>query len=243
MAVFNNSTGIQPHYSAEDYFDTLALEHVLSNYPVMLPFETSNDTGLVSILHEILEHISTNLSNLLHENAGRGGFVPSWRAYQLELAFEDLIYGHPLSALDRSYSASLGTCSINPRSVIHRRGFLGLAPFNSAAVEENPPPLNTWTHNQGLVLRVRRLFPLTNMLETSPSIIGAEMVRVVLKDLYNTTSVPYYALQGEKLPVGFGLTGSVTIETLADQLGRIYNFSYPHTFNKGKKIVGDAGQD
>lgn len=132
---------------------------------------------------------------------------------------------------------------MNPRFVTHRRGFLGLAPTNSAAVGENPPPLKTWSGNQQLAIRETRLFPLTGMLEAPPCIIGAEMVRLVLRDLYNTSSVPFYALQGEKLPTGLGLTGSITMESLAEQLGRVYNFTFPHTFNEGKRIVSEAGHD
>lgn len=243
VAVFNDSTGIPLHYSAENYINTLALESLLSKYPVMLPFQTYGENNLVGILKEILEYVHSSLSGLLHDSANKGGFVPSWQAYQLELAFEELAFGHPLSVFDRPYSASLGTCSVNPRSVTHRRGFLGLAPTNSAAVGENPLPIKTWSGNQQLALRVARLFPLTDMLEAPPCIIGAEMVRLVLRDLYNTSSVPFYALQGEKLPLGFSLTGSITLESLAEQLGKVYNFSFPHTFNEGKRIVGEAGHD
>lgn len=126
--VFNDSTGIPLHYCAENYINTLALESLLSKYPVMLPFQTYSDKGLISILREVLEYISSTLSGLLHESANKGGFEPSWRAYQPKLAFEELAFGHPLLVFDRPYSASLGTCSVNPRSLTHRRCFLGLAP-------------------------------------------------------------------------------------------------------------------
>ena len=158
----------------------------------------------MTILHYTLDYIEFTLANLFKENKGRGGFLLAWSAYQLEIAYEEVVYGHPLSVMDRPYSAALGTCSVKERSLTHVRGFLGLSSFNSATVAENPPPLDTWTKNMELKARVRRLFPLTTTLDSTPSVIGAAMLRVILGDLFND-AIPYRALQFDKLPPGLGL--------------------------------------
>lgn len=65
----------------------------------------------------------------------------------------------------------------------------------------------------------------------------------MLADLYNSPSVPYYALQAHKLPEGCSLTGSVTVENLSEKIANVYNFSFPHIFDRARKIVAEPGHD
>ena len=55
--------------------------------------------------------------------------------------------------------------------------------------------------------------------------------------------MPWGALQGSTLPDGYSLQGSLTIESLASDMVKTYHFSFPHTFNRGKEIVREAGHD
>ncbi|CAB1446025.1 unnamed protein product [Pleuronectes platessa] len=114
-------------------------------------------------MHEVLEFLVGSLSNMYRKHAGLGGYEASWRDFQYELALEEIFYGHPLSTTDGQLSTFLGTSSVNPNSVTHRRGFIGLAPHSSASAGEVPPPLLNWTRDKLQVLRIERLFPLTDL--------------------------------------------------------------------------------
>ncbi|CAL8238459.1 unnamed protein product, partial [Merluccius merluccius] len=241
VGYFSREGGIPAVIQAGDFFDMPALASMLENFTVLVPIMDTKTCSLPGVLNEVMDHIASSLSFLLASNMGKGGFEACWKAYQMELAFEELVYGHPLGVFDRYYSPSLGTCSVSPRSATCLRGFIGLSAFNSAAVGDSPPPLNTWTGNSQLIQRVRRLFPLTEVLEAAPCVVGAVMLRVILSDLYNTPAVPLYILTTEKLPDGMSLTGSVTVEGICQKLVSECNFSFPHTFGRGKKLVEEAG--
>ncbi|CAL8283106.1 unnamed protein product [Lota lota] len=177
-------------------------------------------------------------------NLWMGGYSASWKAYQMELAFEELVYGHPLSTLDYQLSASLGTCSVNPKSLTHYRGFLGLAPYNSASVGEDPPPLHSWTNDDILKTNIKRVFPLTETFGAAPSLVGAALITVLLEDLYKANFfVPFAGLRSSIVTDGWCMKGSMTIEGLAEQLATQNAFPYPKTFGRARQMAHNAGHD
>ena len=220
-------------FEASAFIDEGRLVDLLESRPALLPF--SRRTVIWMVRHT-LEMIHEQLTSLTLTNAGKGGFEPAWRAYQLELAFEELSHGHPFLRSDRFYSASLGTCTNSTRSISHARGFLGLAPFNSAAAGDDPPPLNVWTTSHQLKSRVERLFNLSDL--------GAQMLMLILGDLYKASSfVPLSTLQDENPPEGYRLFGGCTNDELCHKLATVYVFSFPHVFARAKHIVSQAGKD
>ena len=245
VTYIDRSWGIPHFLRPEDGINLPALEKLFETCPVVLPFVDTESCKIVSVIHDSLDFMVSGLTGLYLTHRGKGGFDAAWQAFQFELACEEVLYGRPLSNFDTHYSASLGTCSVSNRSLTHCRGFIGLAPFNSASIGEDPPPIHLWSGNRQLVSRVERLFPLTNCLQAGPAMIGAAMLRVALADLYEGTvrDVPWGALQGSTLPDGYSLQGSLTIESLASDMVKTYHFSFPHTFNRGKEIVREAGHD
>ncbi len=59
-----------------------------------------------------MDYLTTVMRDIFDSNKGMGGYAAPWKAYQIELALEELIYSHPLSPLDYQLIASLGTCSV-----------------------------------------------------------------------------------------------------------------------------------
>lgn len=236
-------TELQPDHGK--YWDMEALDTIFQEYTVVLPFTDTDSEKFVEVIHNTLDLLTSNLSSIYLSNTGKGEFEAAWRAFQLELACEEILYGHPLSAFDTHFAASLGTSTLNVRSASHCRGFIGLAPYNSASFGQSPPPVYVWTKNKDMIARVERLWPLTNTLGAGEAVVGAEMLRVALCDLFKGTAkdVPWGALASDKLPEGFYLQGSIIIEKLASDLATSYRFSFPHVFGRGLALVRDAGLD
>ncbi|TNN39522.1 hypothetical protein EYF80_050298 [Liparis tanakae] len=106
-------------------------EHLLQFFeenPVVLPYRLGPyNQGVLVILSKVMDFLVQSLSKLHVGHRNRGGYEPSWKAFQLELALEELFYGHPLSVSDVPYSVSLGTSSSDTKSLAYWRGFIGLA--------------------------------------------------------------------------------------------------------------------
>ena len=78
----------------------------------MVPFkDTADGSGVMTALRAVTSHYVVNLTGLLRNSKGLGGFRSTWSAYQAELALEEVFWGHPLCQEDRVYSVSLGTAS------------------------------------------------------------------------------------------------------------------------------------
>ena len=85
--------------------------------PLVVPFkDTADGSGVMTALRAVTSHYVVNLTGLLRNSKGLGGFLSTWSAYQAELALE-VVWGHPLCQEDRVYSVSLGTARIDVRTV------------------------------------------------------------------------------------------------------------------------------
>lgn len=137
-------------------------------HPMIIPFFRSGDNGIEAVLYQVLMYLLNTVNKMFVLYAAKGGFEGSWEAYQIELAFEEIFYGHPLSAADRQMSVAQGTCTNSENSLSHWWGFIGLNPYNSASVLEKPPPLINWTCNALQVERIMRIRPLCLALGQNP---------------------------------------------------------------------------
>ncbi|KAK9543261.1 hypothetical protein VZT92_001052 [Zoarces viviparus] len=140
---------VLPRFAARDALVHDKVKDLFINNLVILPYKLGPDGEcFLDIMHDVLEFLVGSLSNLYSTHADLVGYEASWRAFQYELAFEEIFYGNPLNTTDRQLSTSLGTSSGNPNSVTNRRGFIELAPYNSTSAGEVPPPLLHWTWDQ-----------------------------------------------------------------------------------------------
>lgn len=75
----------------KELFNLPALNHLLTHEPLVLPFRDDEDgKGLLSVVRQVLGHLSGQLRENYKSNRGVGGFLHCWRTYQSELAVEEL---------------------------------------------------------------------------------------------------------------------------------------------------------
>ncbi|KAL7398168.1 hypothetical protein ABVT39_005516 [Epinephelus coioides] len=131
---------------------------------------------------------------------------------------------------------------VNERSASYERGFIGLAPHNSASLEKSPPPLHHWTKDSLQKTHIERLWALCQCVEAGPAVLGAALIRVLLGDLYKRNDqLPWTSLKSDTPPGR--LTGAIDVKKLAEDLATKESFPVPHTFSRARALVRDAGQD
>ncbi len=216
---------------------------LLTNKAMVVPFRDNEEgRGLLSVSREVLSNLTGVLRGLFMTRLWLGGFMPSWTSYQAKLAIEEFLWGHPLSKVDTLWSVSLGTNSGNPNSMTHQRGFLGLAPANSACVGSEPPPITNWTQDNLQHMRIVRVFPFCAALEAAPAVLGAAVIRVLICDLLQKNKgIPYSQLSATTPPGE--LKGPIQVCTLASNLAKKEYFFFPTTFSRAKQILRQKGLD
>lgn len=227
----------------QDIFNEQALSMLFLEHPLVIPFRDTGFThGLLPTLDSVLDFFILELASKYDNDQGVAFYDSCWKSFQMELALEEMFFGHPLSKEDYCLSVSLGTNTVNPNSITHTRGFIVLAPHNSASAGEVPPPLGHWTRLPLQKPRLERIFPLCQVLEAAPSITGDALLRVLLCDIYRSnTEIPYAAPKGEHAPGRLG--GSQKVEVLCEDLSTKNSFPAPHTFGRARELVSSKGKD
>ncbi|KAL7397250.1 hypothetical protein ABVT39_019213, partial [Epinephelus coioides] len=224
-------------FNPRDFFDLSALQKLFLDYPLLVPFQDREDSqGLLSTLRGVVNHLAGILGQFLRDSEGVGRYDPSWTSFQAELALEELFFEHALSVLDNTLSASLGTSTVNERSASHEGGFIGLAPHNSASLEESPPPVHHWTKDSLQKTRIERLWALCQCVEAGPAVLGAALIRVLLGDLYKRNDqLPWTSFKSDTSPGR--LTGAIDVKKLAEDLATKDSFPVPHTFSRARALT------
>ncbi|MEQ2163628.1 hypothetical protein GOODEAATRI_032232, partial [Goodea atripinnis] len=243
VVLLDNLYALPEKMSPVYFYNIMKIKDIFRRYPMVVPFVWEvNCVDLHDILYRCLNHMTGELKRIGAANQGKGGFHPTWKTFQLELVLEEAQYGHPLSMVDVPYTTALGTSSLYEFSLTHTRGFMALGPHNAAAVEEGPPPLKHWTKDSLQEERIARLFPLTSCLQAEAPVVGAQLIMVLLKDLYRRNErIPMANLKGTQPPQF--LKGHVSIQQLSQNLESHESFPNPFTFGRAKKLIKDNGKD
>ncbi|CAK6984859.1 uncharacterized protein LOC120555326 [Scomber scombrus] len=225
------------------HFDLKSLHFLIAERPILVPFKnTVSGEGLLPVLRKVIQYLTDTLKQEYYTSEGVARFDASWKAFQCELALEELFYGRPLSPLDFQLSVSLGTNTVSDKSLTNQRGFLGLAPHSNATSEETTPPLHHWTRDELQKMRIERIFPLCQVLDAAPSVTGAALIRVLLGDLYKrNTELPLSSLCGDSPPGR--LIGALSLEEFCKDLATKDSFPAPNTFARARILVEKAGKD
>lgn len=195
-------------------------------HPVLLPFNefplmearTPRMLTFSSVISEVALWMVDELRQIHQQYAAKGGFNPSWRAFQIELALEKFLWGKTISRRDNPWATGLGPGRQDPDdSFTWYRGFLGLEPPNSCAADEHdPPPLFHWTPNQVQKRRIKMLFDFADILHTSSSpLIGARLLHFFVHDLnpnYQISHLSIERLKSKDPPPGMIIMGTATPE-------------------------------
>ncbi|MEQ2166835.1 hypothetical protein GOODEAATRI_032375, partial [Goodea atripinnis] len=226
-----------------EHFNEPALMSLLRDNAVVIPFkDLVCQHSLLPTLKQVLDHLLKELDQIFTTSEGVARYDSCWKAFQCELALEEMFFGHPLSPVDERFSVSLGTNTVHPKSLTHTRGFIGLAPHSAASAGEVPPPLDHWTRNQFQKERIQRIFPLCQTLEASPAITGFALLKLLLCDIYRrNTDIPWPALTSD-VPPG-RLAGAQKVEDLCEDLSKKKSFPAPLTFGRACAMLVQAGRD
>lgn len=81
---------------ASDFFAEPMLDHLLETAPMLVPFP--DNENCLGLCHVAVFLVST-LHDLLYRYKGLGGYENSWRAFQLELALDELFFGGKMHSL------------------------------------------------------------------------------------------------------------------------------------------------
>lgn len=243
QVVFLEGEDIPMAVKPRDYFSLSSLDQLIGTHALFVPFKDLPDgSGLRGTLQEVVQYLTEQLYAALRGSCGVGRFAPTWKAFQAELALEEMFYGHPLSPRDNVLSAALGTSTVNGASLSHKRGFIGLAPYHSVTSEEEPPPLHHWTRDQLQKTRIQRIWVFCQSLEAGPAVIGAALIKVLLGDLYKRNEqLPWVTLKGTDPPGR--LVGAWKVQEFSKDLATKKSFPVPHTFQRARELVAAVGKD
>ncbi|KAK9951798.1 hypothetical protein ABG768_028201 [Culter alburnus] len=119
------------------------------------------------------------------------------------------------------------------------RGFLGLGPIGSTSVGGPLPPLT-----YGSRILYRRHVYLTDTLNPGPVIVGEQLVRILLCDLYQWDEhMPGQSLKGKECPFGGHLVDCRTVMEFSREVVGQKAFRYPLTFGRAVDMVTAMGYD
>ena len=228
--------------NAAEFFNATGVDGLLTNHPMLIPFyeDWKFETKFTNIVQGIAWCLIEELRGLLEACGSTGGFLASWRSYQLELALEIFFWGQSRVRTDELYCTNLGVSVANERSSTYQRGLLCLDPCNSAVVSETPPPLHHWLKSEEQQRRVNRIFRFSDCLEASDSVVGRNVLLVLLGDLYDGHELFLHSLQGDDPPVGGRCVGTVTADQLAVELSKTSRFKYPFTYYRASEMLASS---
>ncbi|CAM4735956.1 unnamed protein product [Leuciscus chuanchicus] len=230
--------------SAVNFFNVRALSKLLEDKPMLLPFaEDQPRLTFLSTIKDVPRHLLESLQAAHASGKHKGKFKESWVAFQAEMALEVFFWGRTGSMHDSILAVNLGPALDNERSLTWQRGIMGLAPFNSAAVDMAPPPLLYWSKNDLQTTRIQRLFGFADSFEAANTVIGTELLRLILCDLGQTTQVSVMNLANVSPPAECKCTGTISREQLLEELvEKINRFTFPSTARRAAQLLEEHGK-
>ena len=220
-----------------------AIQRLLQDNTMLVPFyRLSENQSLLQRTSAIGRYLLSKLDNLHKQFKGTGNKESTWLALQAELAMEKLVWGHPLDWRSHQVAIHIGPgVSYTTRSRTDDLGFLALNDTNQIVP---PPPFAIWTGVPILQDRLQRWFGFHDFLDKSDTLLGKEVVHLLLQDLHATGKVflPFgnflVSLKGQN-PNALPLTGSITANQLAKTLSEPRAVRYPMMFGKVLDLLRD----
>lgn len=233
---------IKETVNGSDFFAIDRLKKLIEESALLLPFAEAQAGGtFTGIMKEVATHLCDILEQSYSTGRCKGTFTESWAAFQAEIALEVLFWGHPCSMHDSLYQNGLGLSTNSEWSLTWERGILGLAHYSAAAVEGSPPPLLYWTTDNKQMARIHRLFGFADSVGTALPIVGSNLLKIILCDLFESNYISLDAFSKDMPPHG-RCTGTITQEQLILELQKIKRFTYPATYSRAVAILEMAGK-
>lgn len=204
---------------ANDCLDVKHAFTLLEQQPLLVPFPK----GIMKYIQEVGLWLTSELTGLLENFSSTGNIGAIWQAFQLELAAEKMIWGHPLCFLSHLYSVNLGPGKLEPsRSITDQLGFLALDRWTACmASEDSLPPCSIWTGSEMLAKKIQRSAGMHDILQSSGFVLGRRLLNTLIADLFEVGKVGVFIrledfkqdLFSDK-PARVRVTGAVTVKQL-----------------------------
>ena len=212
------------------FVDASGLRSLLEEHSFLVPFQETPEMPFLCRIRECLEFLRGELACVCRENGAKGGLIATWRPFQLEIAVETFLWGHPLSPTSATFCSRLGLSPTDQDSATHQRGYLTLKTLPILdAHEDQTPPLSLWVTSFLQRRRIASIVDFEDFLGASSSMIGEKIIHIALKDLYQNSRPPVHSLKaGEDHPPG-QVVGTITVDQLIEVYCEQRNFAYPNT--------------
>ena len=161
------------------------LRCLLRTHPMLVPFEK----GTYKIIQSIGLWITKMLKTLLDQFQATGNIEAIWKAFQLELAAEKILWGYPLCFRSHPYSVGLGPGKLHPSfSLTDQLGFLAFSGWSSSmGSEDSIPPCEIWTRSPLICEKIKRSVGMHDVLSSGPCVLGRRLLHAQIKDLYEAS--------------------------------------------------------
>lgn len=209
---------------ASDCLNIHQVYDLLESKPLLVPFPI----GMMKCVQEVGLGLVSELSALLDVYACTGNIGAVWKAFQLELSAEKMIWGYPLCFRSQHLSVNLGPGQLAiSRSRTDYFGFLALERWTACMANENSlPPCSIWTASEVMAEKIIRCAGIHDILPSSTFVLGRRILDTLIKDLFVIgklgTGIRFEEFKKELFSVKatkVKVTGAVTTKQLAAILG------------------------
>ena len=242
--------------TGKDLLSEHQIERLIQNFPMFVPFKkevtiSNHPVSVISLLQDVGTHLHDKLKELVLSYECMGALVPTWEAYQIELANEIFWYGRPNSWSDNNIAQNLGPGNGREnRSLTFFSGFLQLSnPTSCIATEKSPPPIKNWVRNEVQEARIKRLFSFSDFLLTNDTVLGTRLLLILFEDLKVIRSELNFArslladMRAVEPHQSYTVMGALTAEQLAVDLSQNHIFKYPYVFGRALGMIQKKNRD
>lgn len=224
---------IEDHVSAAGLINLSNVCELLCDKAMIIPFA---EQSFMTCLKTIGLNFCDRLQSLFEQYKGTGSSSGVWEAYQLELAVEKILWGHPLSYLSNHCAVNLGVGIGNPsRCVSDQYGFLRLEnKFSCCSNEDTTPPLSIYSKSNVVQHQLEKMFGFCDYMESSSLVLGRRLVEIIVLDMYDIgcMSGGFGAFLASLKDGGHSLrvVSATSRKSLSQQLTCVPNCKYPMVF-------------
>lgn len=204
---------------ASDCLNVDKVFDLLKRKPMLVPFPK----GTMRCIQDVGLTLTSELKKLLDRYSGTGNVEATWKAYQLELSVEKMLWGYPLCGRSSQYSVSLGPGKLEcSRSLTDYLGFLALERWTACMTSEDSiPPCKIWTNSEVVAKKLLRTAGIHDILHSSNFVLGRRLLDTLIEDLFEVgkvgTCIRYEEYKKELFrdkPKGLPVNGAVTVKQL-----------------------------
>lgn len=209
--------------TADDCLSVKKVFDMLEQQPLLVPFPV----GMTRCVKKMGLWICGELKSLLENFSCTGNINATWRAFQLELAAEKVLWGSPVCLKSLDYSVNLGPGRLEPsRSLCDHLGFLALERWTVCmAFEDSVPWHGIWTASEMIGKKILKSVGMHDVINSTTFVLGRRLVHALIADLYDVGQAGKYMRFEEfkaqlfiEKPTKVQVLGSVTFNQLLSTL-------------------------